>query len=73
MGQRRSTGLNQSSNLSSIFAQVLTERINRGALESGQKRPPEAHVMAEQRICYAPQVNGADAQVRQYWPPLLPD
>lgn len=47
---RRSTGLNQSRNLSSILAQVLTERIISGAFEPGQRLPPEAQVMAEHGV-----------------------
>jgi GntR family transcriptional repressor for pyruvate dehydrogenase complex len=47
---RRPKGFNQSRNLSSILAQVLTERITSGALESGQKLPAEAQVMAEHGV-----------------------
>jgi len=48
--QRRPKGFNQSRNLSSILAQVLTERIANGALEPGQKLPPETQVMAEHGV-----------------------
>jgi len=47
---RRPNGFNQSRNLSSVLAQVLTQRITSGALEPGQKLPPEAQVMAEHGV-----------------------
>lgn len=47
---RRPKGFNQSRNLSSILAHVLSERITSGALQPGQKLPPEAQVMAEHGV-----------------------
>jgi DNA-binding FadR family transcriptional regulator len=48
--RHRPRGVNQSRNLSSILAEILTERITGGTLEPGQKLPPEAQVMAEHGV-----------------------
>ncbi|MCJ8205633.1 FadR/GntR family transcriptional regulator [Pseudomonas sp. RGM2987] len=48
--QRRPKGLNQSRNLSSVLAQILAEQITNGALDRGQRMPPEVHLMAEHGV-----------------------
>lgn len=45
--QRRPKSLNQPRNLSSVLAQMLTERIASGLWAPGQKLPPEVQIMAE--------------------------
>ncbi len=47
---RRPKGLNQPRNLSSVLAQVLTERITSGAMACGQKFPPEAQIMIDHGV-----------------------